>query len=713
MNLRLSCWAEGLKKADALAVLTVLATSSEDDANKGTSRPRLLGQTEVISKTTSPDWTKTFLYGDYELGDEAINVVVSLYDDNGKKQKRPIGSVLFEIGTVMASPGAVMAKELKNGAGMVALRVEEANEAAGQLHVQLRGLKLKNLDGLGLGLMNKSDPFFEILRARKSKQRTVCWDAVYRSKTLDNNLSPIWPEVFLDLDLLGTDIEEAFRVSVLNENRNGSHDLIGSVDLTVQDLLENVNDTVFRETSKIDTTKSFTLKDGNEETGKLLVVKADVSGLPEAPREESAPTTTEQEKAVESAVPAFSQALGSGDGSTDEIAIEPTFVNYVAGGCELRVIVAIDVTKSNGNPREETSLHYLNGNNGRNDYEAALQAICTASSKFDSDQLYPVFGFGAVRENGGAVSHCFPMGTEPVKQAEGVDGILKAYRETMSSGIDMSQPRNFAEVIKEAAKDAKRELVSHQSEYSTILWSRILLSCTFASPNIAPQSSLKICTKQNKAQAYSILLIFTNGGPNNNNIFESCKAALKEADDAPLSVVIMGLGKGGGFANSKKLAEPVAGSRHKVTFVRYQRGQKAVAKAALHSIPKQLENYFISKHMDPQPESDSEEISVEPHNEGEDIDLPLVFDDAGGVALSRGVEVQAPRGNPGGPRKNQGRKNNNNRNRRKMKKNNDPLGLNKIKGVKEARMAMNQVRQIKRQARQAKNLFNQVGKLFN
>jgi len=220
------------------------------------------------------------------------------------------------------------------------------------------------------------------------------------------------------------------------------------------------------------------------------------------------------------------------------------------------------------------------------------------------------------------------------------------------------------------------------------------------------------CTKQNKDQAYSILLIFTNGGPNINNNFESCKAALKEADDAPLSVVIVGLGKGGGFANSKKLAEPVAGSRHKVTFVRYQRGQKAVTKAALHNLPTQLEEYFISKQIYPQPDSDSEEISVEPYNEAEDIDVPLEFDGAGGVALSRGVEVQAPRGNPGGPRQNQGKKNNNNMNKRKMKKNNDPFGLNKIKGVKEARAAMNQVRQIKRQARQVKTLFNQVGKLF-
>ena len=171
-----------------------------------------------------------------------------------------------------------------------------------------------------------------------------------------------------------------------------------------------------------------------------------------------------------------------------------------------------------------------------------------------------------------------------------------------------------------------------------------------------------------------------------------------------MSVVIVGVGKAGGFVNSKKLAEPVEGSRNKVTFVRYQKNQDTniVAKAALHNIPAQLEAYFIGKDIYPQPESESDEILVEPYDETEEVDVPLEFNDAGEVTLSRGVDVQIPRGKPGGPRKHG----------RKMRMNNDPLGLNKIKGVKEARAALRQARQIKRQVQQAKNLFQQVGKLF-
>jgi len=37
-----------------------------------------------------------------------------------------------------------------------------------------------------------------------------------------------------------------------------------------------------------------------------------------------------------------------------------SFLDYVMGGCEIGVHVAIDFTLSNGNPRTFGSLHYMN-----------------------------------------------------------------------------------------------------------------------------------------------------------------------------------------------------------------------------------------------------------------------------------------------------------------------------------------------------------------
>lgn len=47
-----------------------------------------------------------------------------------------------------------------------------------------------------------------------------------------------------------------------------------------------------------------------------------------------------------------------------------TFLEYIFGGCEISLSVAVDFTLSNGNPTDKDSLHYFDLE--RNEY---LQAI--------------------------------------------------------------------------------------------------------------------------------------------------------------------------------------------------------------------------------------------------------------------------------------------------------------------------------------------------
>lgn len=59
-------------------------------------------------------------------------------------------------------------------------------------------------------------------------------------------------------------------------------------------------------------------------------------------------------------------------------------------------MVAIDFTASNGDPRLPSSLHYIGGPGARpNPYEQALTAIGEIILPYDSDQLVPLYGFGA------------------------------------------------------------------------------------------------------------------------------------------------------------------------------------------------------------------------------------------------------------------------------------------------------------------------------
>jgi hypothetical protein len=69
-------------------------------------------------------------------------------------------------------------------------------------------------------------------------------------------------------------------------------------------------------------------------------------------------------------------------------------VDVSQGGCLLNFVVGIDFTGSNGDPRDSSSLHFLGGRTP-NQYAQAITAVGNVIQDYDSDQLYPAFGFGA------------------------------------------------------------------------------------------------------------------------------------------------------------------------------------------------------------------------------------------------------------------------------------------------------------------------------
>lgn len=102
---------------------------------------------------------------------------------------------------------------------------------------------------------------------------------------------------------------------------------------------------------------------------------------------------------------------------------------YITGGLDVSLVVAIDFTMSNGDPASPQSLHHLNPPGGAtNAYETAIRAVCTVLQPYDSDQMYPVYGFGAkLRLPDGQYSpaqHCFPVYGGGAEVA-GLGGILQ------------------------------------------------------------------------------------------------------------------------------------------------------------------------------------------------------------------------------------------------------------------------------------------------
>lgn len=73
--------------------------------------------------------------------------------------------------------------------------------------------------------------------------------------------------------------------------------------------------------------------------------------------------------------------------------------------------MAIDYTLSNGPVNNIESLHYLNPSTRINEYTAAISSVMGIIQDYDTDQMYPLYGFGAKLPMApdSAGSHCFAL----------------------------------------------------------------------------------------------------------------------------------------------------------------------------------------------------------------------------------------------------------------------------------------------------------------
>ena len=160
---------------------------------------------------------------------------------------------------------------------------------------------------------------------------------------IHDNLNPNWKVANVDLSsLCQGDVNKPILVSVFDFESSGNHVPMGQFETTVKTLISGA-------TSET----AFALQQMGNNVGNLQVTKAEILGVVE-------PLTAGMQAVQLTQAPPLSQA---------------TFVDYVSGGCEFNVTIAIDFTGSNGDPRQPNSLHYLHEDGQLNDYEKAIKAI--------------------------------------------------------------------------------------------------------------------------------------------------------------------------------------------------------------------------------------------------------------------------------------------------------------------------------------------------
>ena len=86
----------------------------------------------------------------------------------------------------------------------------------------------------------------------------------------------------------------------------------------------------------------------------------------------------------------------------------PTFTDYRGDGYDISLIGAIDFTYSNGLQNNPNSYHHISE---QNQYIQAINSVGKILDQYDSDKVYPIYGFGGAPTFMGSneVSHCFPL----------------------------------------------------------------------------------------------------------------------------------------------------------------------------------------------------------------------------------------------------------------------------------------------------------------
>ncbi|KAK9108616.1 hypothetical protein Syun_024627 [Stephania yunnanensis] len=251
--------------------------------------------------------------------------------------------------------------------------------------------------------------------------------------------------------------------------------------------------------------------------------------------------------------------------------VHRTFLDYIAGGCELNFMVAIDFTASNGNPRLPDSLHYIDPSGRPNAYQRAISEVGEVLQFYDSDKKFPAWGFGA-RPIDGPVSHCFNLnGSNYQPEVEGIQGIMMAYTSALYN-VSLAGPTLFGPVINNAALIASQAVANNE-------------------------------------QKYFVLLIITDGVITD---LQETKDALVKASDLPLSILIVGVG-GADFKEMEVLdadkgdrLENHAGrvaTRDIVQFVPFrdvQSGEISIVQSLLAELPTQFLTYMRTReaHLD-------------------------------------------------------------------------------------------------------------------
>uniref|UniRef100_A0A665TN15 Copine family member IX n=1 Tax=Echeneis naucrates TaxID=173247 RepID=A0A665TN15_ECHNA len=251
----------------------------------------------------------------------------------------------------------------------------------------------------------KSDPFLVFYRSNEDGTFTIC----HKTEVIKNTLNPVWQPFTIPVRALcNGDYDRTVKVDVYDWDRDGSHDFIGEFTTSYRELSRGQN--------------QFNVYEVRQEMEMVWCLMIFVVFFVNS--------------------------------------------NFISNRTQLNFTVAIDFTASNGNPSQPTSLHYMSPYQ-MNAYAMALKAVGEIIQDYDSDKLFPAYGFGAKMPPDSKISHAFPLsGDSENPNCVGIEGVLEAYFQSLRT-VQLYGPTNFAPVINKVANCAAE--ITDGSQYFVLL----------------------------------------------------------------------------------------------------------------------------------------------------------------------------------------------------------------------------------------------------
>mmetsp|Transcript_5176 Transcript_5176/g.9026 ORF Transcript_5176/g.9026 Transcript_5176/m.9026 type:complete len:682 (-) Transcript_5176:1507-3552(-) len=547
------------------------------------------GRTEVVRDNLNPDFIKAieivYRFEERQLLEIDVVDVDSEYSAANVqaidlKKQDYLGSSSVVVGEIIGSLGMTKLVPIKvpqafqnrvkpQAPPFIRIIAMELPEQNPHLSLQFAGEDLDKKDLLG-----KSDPFLKISRKvydpDSNRPDQMINRAVFQSEARKQTLNPTWSPFSISLArLCGNDTKNEILIECYDWDRTGSNDLIGAVSLTVDALIST-----FEENSTLDLINEKR-RGHSSVAGRLRILKC-------------------------------------------ERFQKPTFLDYVAGGCEIGFAVAIDLTASNKPVSNPKSLHHY-APGVFNPYMQAIISIGAVLEYYDSDQMFPMYGFGArLPWKNNEKSHCFALNFDPNENAEvkGIQGILDTYMRAVSAVV-LSGPTLFSEVIQAACKRAQRPLTQAR-------------------------------------QHYDILLIITDGIIDD---MDKTVLSIIECSKLPMSIIIVGVGDADFTSmnvldsDTSRLGSKALGyvERDIVQFVPFRDfvdtdsreiDQFKFAKSLLEEIPAQVLSYFESRHINANPRRSAPEELRSPLME--EVNPEMLGHDAAPIVVNQAPAEAQP-----------------------------------------------------------------------